>query len=129
MSILAALVVIWLIIAVTLWLTKRDEVGVQDVARLLPDLLRLLKRLAADPEMPQRIRIGLVLLLAFVASPIDLIPDVIPVIGWADDVILVGLVLRWVTRCAGPAALTKHWPGSPDGLSAVRRLCGLSRPE
>ena len=77
--------------------------------------------------MPRRIRVALILLVAFVASPIDLIPDVIPVIGFADDVILVGLVLRWITRTAGPEALSKHWPGTPEGLVAVRRLCALSQ--
>jgi uncharacterized membrane protein YkvA (DUF1232 family) len=66
---------------------------------------------------------------AFVASPIDLIPDVIPVIGFADDLILVVLVLRWVTRRAGAAALTTHWPGTPEGLIAVRHVCGLRQPD
>jgi uncharacterized membrane protein YkvA (DUF1232 family) len=64
-------------------------------------------------------------LLAFIASPIDLIPDVIPVIGFADDVIITALVLRWVSRAAGPEALARQWPGTPDGLDALRRLCGL----
>ncbi|MGO8964823.1 YkvA family protein [Mycobacterium sp.] len=100
----------------------------QDLVRLLPDLLRLLKRLAVDPQMPRRIRIGLFLLLAFVASPIDVIPDVIPVIGFADDVIIIGLVLRWISRAAGQEALAKHWPGTLDGLATLRRLCGIPRP-
>ena len=82
-----------------------------------------------DPDLPRLIRIELVAVLAFMASPIDLIPDVIPVIGMADDVILVALVLRSVTRIAGPAALTKHWPGTPEGLAAVRRLCGMSQAQ
>lgn len=124
-SIIGALAVIWLVLAVALWLAKPDELGMRDVMRLLPDLLRLMKRLTTDPEMPRRIRIGLLLSLAFVASPIDIIPDFIPVLGFADDVILVALVLRWVTRTAGSGALAKHWPGTPDGLAAVRRLCGL----
>ena len=121
----AAVVVIWLALAIALWLTKPDEVGMQDMLRLLPDVLRLLKRLAVDPEMPRGVRVGLVALLLFIASPIDLIPDVVPVIGFADDVIITALVLRWVTRRVGPEALAEHWPGTPDGLSALRRLCGL----
>ncbi|HEV7849920.1 MAG TPA: DUF1232 domain-containing protein, partial [Mycobacterium sp.] len=55
----------------------------------------------------------------------DLIPDFIPVIGYADDAIIIALVLRSVTRAAGPAALDEHWPGTPEGLAAVRRLCRL----
>lgn len=127
-SLVCALVVIWLILAVTMWVLKPDMARMQDLVRLLPDLLRLLKRLAVDPEMPRRIRVGLFLVIAFVVSPIDLIPDVIPVIGFADDVIIVGLILRWVSRSAGRDALAKHWPGTPEGLAALCRLCGLPDP-
>lgn len=124
-SIAAALILVWLALAVTLWLLKPDEVGIADLLRLLPDVLRLLKRLAADPQLPRRIRVVLAGLLIFLASPIDLIPDFIPVLGYADDVIITALVLRWVTRTAGPQALAAHWPGTADGLAALRRLCGL----
>ncbi|WP_231983644.1 YkvA family protein [Mycobacterium sp. E2733] len=126
-GILSAFAVIWVILAVTFWL-MRPEATMQDLVRLLPDVLRLLKRLAADTELPRRIRISLVALIAFVVSPIDLIPDAIPVIGFADDVIIVGLVLRWVSRTAGPGALAKHWPGTPDGLGTLCKLCGLPDP-
>ena len=124
-GIAATLVVVWLALAVTLWIAKPDDIGLQDILRLLPDVLRLLKRLATDPQLPRRIRIVLIVLLAFIASPIDLIPDFIPVIGFADDVIITALVLRWVSRTAGADALAAHWPGTPDGLGALRRLCGL----
>jgi uncharacterized membrane protein YkvA (DUF1232 family) len=124
-GIAAALVAVWLALAVTLWIAKPDDIGLQDMLRLLPDVLRLLKRLAADPNQPRRIRTVLIALLAFIASPIDLIPDFIPVLGYADDVIITVLVLRWVSRTAGPDALAAHWPGTPDGLAALRRLCGL----
>ncbi|KKC02192.1 DUF1232 domain-containing protein [Mycobacterium nebraskense] len=126
-GILSAFAVIWLILAVTFWLL-RPKANMQDLVRLLPDVLRLLKRLAADPELPRRIRIALVALIAFVVSPIDLIPDAIPVIGFADDVVIVGLVLRWVSRTAGPDALAKHWPGTPEGLATLCWLCGLPDP-
>lgn len=126
-SIVIALVVIWLILAVTLWVLKPDAARMQDYLRLLPDLMRLLKRLTVDPRMPRRIRLVVVLSLAFVASPIDLIPDVIPVIGFADDVVLIALVLRWISRTVGRDALAQHWPGTPDGLSTVLTLCGLGR--
>lgn len=127
-SLLCALAVIWLILAITLWVLKPDKARLQDLVRLLPDLLRLLKRLAVDPEMPRRIRIALFLVIAFIVSPIDVIPDVIPVIGFADDVVIVGLVLRWISRTAGRDVLAKHWPGTPEGLAALCRLCGLPDP-
>ncbi len=126
-GLLSAFAVIWVILAITFWLMK-PKANMQDLVRLLPDVLRLLKRLAADRELPRRIRIALVALIGFVVSPIDLIPDAIPVIGFADDVIIVGLVLRWVSRTAGPDALAKHWPGTPEGLAALCKLCGLPDP-
>lgn len=110
---------------VMLWIGKPDDLGIRDSARLLPDLVRLIKRLATDPGMPRGVRVRLAVLLGYLAIPIDLIPDFIPVIGYADDAIIIALVLRSVTRAAGPAALDEHWPGTPEGLAAVRRLCRL----
>jgi uncharacterized membrane protein YkvA (DUF1232 family) len=54
-----------------------------------------------------------------------LIPDFVPVLGYADDAIIVALVLRSVSRSAGSDALAEHWPGTPEGLAALRRLCRL----
>lgn len=96
-----------------------------EAVRLLPDLLRLISRLARDTGLPYGVRVRLWLLLAYLALPIDLVPDLIPVLGYADDVIVVALVLRSVVRRAGPGALERHWPGTPDGLAAVRRLARL----
>ena len=64
-------------------------------------MLRLLPRLAADRSLPRGVRVRLALLLAYLASPIDLVPDFIPVIGYADDAIIVAAVLRSVARQAG----------------------------
>jgi uncharacterized membrane protein YkvA (DUF1232 family) len=127
-SLAAALILVWVGLAVALWVLKPDEIGIADLLRLLPDVLRLLKRLAADPQLPRRIRVVLAGLLIFLASPIDLIPDFIPVLGYADDVIITALVLRWVARTASPTVLATHWPGTPDGLTALCRLCGLPEP-
>ncbi len=102
-----------------------DTVTLRDALRLLPDVLRLLRRLAADPAVPRGVRVRLVLLLGYLLSPIDLVPDFLPVIGYADDVLVVALVLRSVTRRAGADALQRHWPGSPEGLRVVEQLAGL----
>jgi uncharacterized membrane protein YkvA (DUF1232 family) len=67
-----------------------------------------------------------VLLLGYLALPFDLIPDFVPVLGYADDAIIVALVLRSATRSAGPDALAKHWPGTPEGLAALKRLCRVN---
>jgi uncharacterized membrane protein YkvA (DUF1232 family) len=118
-------VVLWVALVVALWLTKPDELRLRDAMRLLPDLVRLLRRLAADSSLPRGVRIRLWLLLGYLALPIDLVPDFIPVIGYADDAAIVAIALRSVTRRAGAEALDRHWPGTADGLTAIRRLAGL----
>ncbi|HEX8631731.1 MAG TPA: DUF1232 domain-containing protein [Catenuloplanes sp.] len=124
------LLVVWLGLIFALLLAGRgyERPGLIEVLRLLPDLVRLLKRLATDRTLPRGVRARLWLLLVYLAVPIDLIPDFIPVIGYADDAIIVALALRSVVRHAGPAALRRHWPGSPAGLAAVLGACRIQVP-
>lgn len=124
-GVVGGVVLLWSALVVALWIGRPDELRIRDALRLLPDLIRMLRRLAGDKELPRGVRVRLWLLLAYLALPIDLVPDFIPVIGYADDAVIVALALRSVTRRAGPEALTTHWPGTPDGLAAVRRLAGL----
>lgn len=123
-GVLGALLLVWLVVLVVLWRAAPDRTGLRDALRLLPDVLRLVKRLAGDPALPRGVRVRLLLLLAYLALPIDLVPDFIPVLGYADDAVVVLLVLRSVVRSAGLQAVERHWPGTPDGLAAVRRLLG-----
>ncbi len=78
-----------------------------------------------DPDLPGGVRVQLWLLLGYLLLPFDLIPDFIPVLGFADDALVVALALRSVTRRAGADALARHWPGTPAGLRTVQRLAGL----
>ena len=119
------LLLLWCALLVALWAGRPDELGLRDALRLLPDVVRLLRRLAGDPELPRGVRVRLWLLLAYLALPFDLVPDFIPVIGYADDAVVVAFALRSVVRHAGIGALERHWPGTPDGLRAVCRLAGL----
>ena len=96
-----------------------------EALRLLPDLLRLLRRLAGDSDVPRAARVRLWLLLGYLAIPIDLVPDFVPVLGYADDAIIVSLVLRSVVRRAGAPVVRRHWPGTDNGLAALGRLTGL----
>lgn len=126
-GVLAGLALIYAALLLALWRSScryGSAIQWREALRLVPDVVRLLRRLAADRTLPTGIRIRLVLLLAYLASPIDLIPDFIPVLGYADDAVIVAIALRSVTRRAGPQALERHWPGTPDGLAAVRRLVG-----
>lgn len=124
----AGLVLLWLALVITLMVVRPANQTVVEILRLLPDTVVLLRRLAADRELPRGVRVRLGLLLVYLILPIDLIPDFIPVVGYADDAIIVAVALRSVTRRAGRAALEKHWPGSAEGLQAVRRLAGIRGP-
>jgi uncharacterized membrane protein YkvA (DUF1232 family) len=130
-AIAAGLLLLWLALLATLWITQRgnpDPTSLRDALQLLPDVTRLLRRLAADPDLPCGVRVRLGLLVGYLLLPIDLFPDFIPVLGYADDAIIVALALRSVVRRAGPDALARHWPGTPDGLKTVHRFAGLPAP-
>ena len=119
------LVASWLALVVALAVLRPHGVNLREARRFVPDLVRLLRDLATDRELPRGVRRRLVALLAYLALPFDLIPDFIPVLGYADDVIAVAFVLRSVVRQAGPDAVERHWRGTPEGLAVVRRLAGL----
>jgi uncharacterized membrane protein YkvA (DUF1232 family) len=126
--VLAGVVVLWVTVVAALFVAGRrtgSPMTLREAMRLLPDVVRLLRRLSTDPGLPRSLRWRLLLLIGYLALPIDLVPDFVPVAGYADDVLLVAWVLRSVVRRAGPEALDRHWPGSPQGLAVVRRLAGL----
>jgi uncharacterized membrane protein YkvA (DUF1232 family) len=122
---LGGLLLCWLMLVAVLWATRPDEMRARELLRLLPDVLRLVRRLAGDGTLPRGVRMRLWLVLAYLAMPIDLVPDFVPVLGHADDAIVVALVLRSVVRRAGAAAVERHWPGTPEGLAALRRASRL----
>jgi uncharacterized membrane protein YkvA (DUF1232 family) len=124
-GIAGGLLVAWLALVVTLWLARPSGGLLREGLRILPDLLRLVRRLAADRTLPRGVRVRLGLLLVYLACPIDLIPDFIPVLGYADDAIVVSVVLRGVIRRSGLATVRGHWPGTDDGFTAAVRLAGL----
>lgn len=124
-ALLVAALVGWALLALVLWRSGAARPDLAALARLLPDVVRLVARLARDRSLPRRVRLLLWLLVGYLASPVDLVPDVVPVLGALDDVLAVLLVLRAVVRAAGPQALQRHWPGTPDGLSALGAVVGL----
>ena len=127
-GVIGGVLVVYGILLLLLWAYARrhpETVTMKDALRLLPDLLRLIRRLLADRSVAVGVRVRLALLLVYLASPIDLVPDFIPVIGYADDVVIVALVLRSVVARAGADAVRRHWPGTPEGLAVMLRLAGL----
>ncbi|MFI1730989.1 YkvA family protein [Streptomyces acidicola] len=125
LAVIGGLLLFWLLTLAALALVRPRGNPLTEAIRLLPDLLRLIPCLARDQTLPRGVRVRLWLLLAYLAMPIDLVPDFIPVLGYADDAIVVAAVLRSVVRHAGAESLARHWPGTDDGLAAIRRLAGL----
>ena len=128
LGIAAGVLLAWLALVVVLFAVRPRGGLLQEALRLLPDTLRLLKRLAGDPALPRGSRLLVGALLAYLALPFDLVPDFVPVLGYADDAIVVAAVLRSVVRRAGHDAVRRHWPGSEDGFAALSRLAGIPEP-
>lgn len=90
----------------------------------VPDCAVLVARLLRDPRVPRRHKLVLAALVAYLASPIDLVPDFIPVVGALDDALVAALALRSLLRAVGPELVREHWPGPPSSLEMVLRLAG-----
>lgn len=118
------LLAIWATVVVAVWRSAPSKASAMDVVRLLPDVLRLAAGLARDPATPRSCRLALAGLALWIASPIDLIPEFVPLIGPLDDVVVAAIVLRWVGRRIGLEALRAHWPGTPEGFALILRLLG-----
>jgi uncharacterized membrane protein YkvA (DUF1232 family) len=106
--------------AVLLLLAARLPPGLaRDLVRLLPDCATTARRLRGDARVPRRVKAALVFAVVWVVSPIDLIPEFLPVIGPLDDVIVVALVLRYAARRVPRPALEEAWPGDPKMLERL----------
>ena len=98
--------------------------GARGVAGFIPDCIVLLRRLLSDPHVRPRHKLLLGALIGYLALPLDLVPDFIPVAGHIDDAVVVALALRVVLRASGTALLREHWPGPESSLAVVLRLVG-----
>ena len=90
----------------------------RDLALFLPRLARMIASLMADRTVPKAAKIALAAVAVYLASPIDLIPDFLPVIGYLDDVLLVAVVLDGLLTYVDRALLLRYWPGDPASLDA-----------
>jgi uncharacterized membrane protein YkvA (DUF1232 family) len=118
---LGVTLIVYAALLVALLLAGR-RVDARALATIIPDCLMLLRALLRDPRVPRRRKLLLAALLAYLAMPIDLVPDFIPVAGQLDDAIVVALVLRAVLRSAGPELLCEHWRGPQRSLDVLLRL-------
>jgi uncharacterized membrane protein YkvA (DUF1232 family) len=120
---LASLVLVYTGLVGTLVLIGRKAEG-RALARFVPDCFVLFRRLLSDPRVSRGRKLLLLALVGYLAMPVDLIPDFIPVAGQLDDAILVALVLRTVLRGADADLIREHWPGPDTSLDAMLRLAG-----
>jgi uncharacterized membrane protein YkvA (DUF1232 family) len=118
---LAAVVGLWLTLVVILAVAGRS-VAARELALLLPHLIFLFRGILRDPRVPRGPKVVLALAGLWLASPIDLIPEFIPVLGPVDDAVVAALALRYVVKRAGPEVVTEHWRGDPATLARILRL-------
>ena len=118
-------VALWLTLVAFIWLHRPSRHLAGAALRLLPDMLRMLRALIVDPATPRPERWLMIGLLAWLASPIDLLPEFLPVVGPLDDIVVAAIVLRWVSRRLGRDYLRTHWSGSHEGFALVERLLRL----
>jgi len=121
---IAVVAAVWLISILVLVLAGRRS-RARELAALVPNLLALFRGLIRDRRVPRSSKLLLGLAIIWIVSPIDLIPEFIPIAGPLDDAIVAALVLRHVLRRAGRPVLAEHWRGDPATLNAVIRLAGM----
>jgi uncharacterized membrane protein YkvA (DUF1232 family) len=120
---LLCLIASWLILLVA---ARRLPPGIlRDLAAFIPDCVTTVRRLRKDPRVPRRARVAIIIAGLWVASPVDLIPEFIPVIGPLDDIVVVALALRYAGRQVPRDVLMSAWPGDPRLLE---RLLGRPSP-
>lgn len=105
--------------------------GVTALLRALPDVARLIARLVRDPVLPRAVKIALAAAAVYLVSPIDLLPDFVPFVGYLDDVLLVSVIVDGIVNHVDRALVLKYWPGtvaSLDRLSRISRFLAMWVP-
>ena len=118
-SLLVVIAIYATLVALLLLSGRRSDA--RALAGFIPDCLVFVKRLLADPAVPRRRKVALVLLVLYLASPIDLIPDFFPGIGQLDDALAIAIVLRYAFRGGGRELLRERWPGPDSSRALVER--------
>jgi len=125
-EILLILVAIWIVVAIVLVIVGRVLLA-RELALLVPNLVRMFGGLLRDPRVPLRAKIVVGIASLWLASPIDLIPDFVPIAGQLDDAIIAALALRFILRTTDGAVVRQHWHGDPATLERVLRMVSWGR--
>jgi len=127
-AVVVGIIAVWIVLLVVLWVLRPRGATVRDILTVIPDLLWLLRSLIGDGSVPADVRVVLIGLLAWIVSPIDLIPEFIPGLGPLDDVIVAIVALRYVRRRVGVDELRRRWRGSDEGFALLLRVIGTGQP-
>ena len=125
-GLVVGLIVLWLAILVLLFVLRPKDVSVRELLAVVPDVLRLLRSLIRDGTVPGDVRLVVIGLICWILSPIDLIPEFIPVLGPLDDVVVAVVAMRYVRRRIGIADLERRWQGTPAGFALLTRVIGTA---
>jgi uncharacterized membrane protein YkvA (DUF1232 family) len=115
----AAVIASWSLLV--LLAVRLPDGTLKELAGFLPACLTTVRRLRANPRVPRRAKVAVAFAGLWVLSPIDLVPEFLPVIGPLDDVVVVALALRYAARQVPRDVLSEAWAGNPASL---RRLLG-----
>jgi len=124
LAVIVGLLALWAALLVLFWALRPRGVPAREIVKVVPDVLRLLRRLLVDRQTPLDVRLVLVGLLAWILSPVDLIPEFIPVLGPLDDVVVAVVAMRYVRRRLGVEELRARWPGTASGFMLLLRVIG-----
>lgn len=100
---------------------SRQEM-LKEAILLGPNLIKLLYRLLRDKRVPRQRRLAMSLVAAYIVSPIDVIPDFVPVLGSVDDVLVLAFAIDYLLQASPPEVVDLHWDGSADGLELIRGI-------
>lgn len=105
---------------------EAQQTKLKEYALLAPRLVKLLWRLARDPRVPARSKATLVLLMGYIVSPIDLIPDFLPGIGQMDELVIAAFALDQMLNRVPPEVVREHWDGDKDILEIVQEVLDIA---
>jgi uncharacterized membrane protein YkvA (DUF1232 family) len=123
LAVVAIALVVWIGLIVLL-IALGQRALARELATLVPNLTRLFAGLVRDPRVPVRAKLVLGATALYLAMPIDVVPDFIPIAGSLDDAIVAAFALRFVVRASSPEIVAEHWPGDP---ATLRRILWLAR--
>ena len=123
-AIVIGVVALWAALLVLFWALRPKGVPLRELLGVIPDVVRLLRSVIGDRSAPLDARLVLVGLLAWILSPIDLIPEFIPVLGPLDDVVVAVVAMRYMRRRVGVNGLRRRWSGTDNGFVLLLRVIG-----